>query len=74
MRLAVFYVAEGFTLLAAAGGVAWGTAEAADWLSSALWHPVAVAYPAGLAVGLARGRRPLDAVVRLHGWAVQRMG
>lgn len=70
---AALYAVEGVTLLATAAGMAWGTGEAAEWLAANPLHPLAAAFPAGVVLGLARGRRPLDAVVRWHGIAVRRL-
>lgn len=73
MKLAAFFACEAATALAAAGGLALGAGWSADWLAAALWHPVGVSLPAGVALRLSRGRRPLDTLVRWHGAAVRRL-
>jgi hypothetical protein len=68
-----FYITEAVLVLLVAGGLALGAGQAADWLTSNLLHPVAVAFPVGLLAGLCRDRHPLWAIERWHGVAVRRL-
>jgi hypothetical protein len=70
---AALYATEAALALTAAGTLAVGSGELAEWLAANPLHPLAFALPAGVVLRLARGRRPLDAVIRWHGAAVRRL-
>jgi hypothetical protein len=60
-------------VLGVAAALALGAGGLAGWLADGLWHPLAVAVPAGVVLRLSRGRHPLLAFERWHGTAVRRL-